>query len=151
MEGEEEVEEQNTNNKKECLFSFSKLNKYFIIPFLCPVMDLIRAIIEDSGMVSDDAKNKDFLIDMIDCLSTLAGGLLYFVSSVRTKTEETKKQPKELEKKSKKIGYVIIMSIMISLPYISWEFQGMISDDNTHKLEIRIFYFCFYHSFLYSY
>ena len=142
MEGEE-VEEQKTNNKKECLFSFSKLNKYFIIPFLCPVMDLIREILEDSGMVSDDIKNKDFLIDMLDCLSTLAGGLLYFFAFVRTETEETRNNAMNSKKKNKIIGYLIIMSLMISFPYIFWLFQRMISDDNTPILERRIYYYCF--------
>ena len=105
MEGEE-VEEQKTNNKKECLFSFSKLNKYYIIPFLWPVMDVIRDIIIDlidSDLASEGVKNTDFLMDILDCLSTIAGGSLYFAFSVRTKTEETRKQRNELEKKVKKL------------------------------------------------
>ena len=101
MEGEEEVEEQKTNNKKECLFSFSKLNKYYIIPFLYPVMDVIRDIIIDYGLKSEGAKKSDFLIYMIDCFSTTAGGLLYFVSSVRTKTEETRNNAMNSKKKVK--------------------------------------------------
>ena len=144
MEGEEEVEEQKTNNKKECLFSFSKLNKFYIIPFLWPVMDVIRDIIIDYGLASEsEKKNIDFLDFMFDCLSTLVGGLFYFVSFVRTKTEETRKQSNELKKKSKIIGYLIIMSLMISLPYIFWLFKEMMSKEKTLLLERRIYYYCF--------
>ena len=28
-------------NKKKCLFSFSKMNKYFLIPFFLPLFELL--------------------------------------------------------------------------------------------------------------
>ena len=159
MEGEK-VEEQKTKNKKDCLFSFSKINKYFIIPFLCPVFSMIIEIIYSSSIISDNTKNRDLLFNMIDCLSTLVGGLLYFVASMRTKTEETRNNaiiyketshdieyiynPLELEKNyCIIITYLIIMSIIFSFVYIILECQNIIIEENTHKFERRLYYLFF--------
>ena len=161
MEGEE-VEEQETKNKKECLFSFSKMNKYFIIPFLCPVIDMIMHTINDlNNELSGNTINNSLLIYLLDCFSLFAGGLLYFVVFIRTKTEETRNKaiiykessndikyiynPVELEKNKRKIFiYLIIMSIILSLAYVSLEFQLTIikekMKENIHIFEIRIYY-----------
>ena len=47
------------NNKKKHLFSFAKINKYFIFPFLCPVFCFlgnycIFSIYEDKGIKHPD-------------------------------------------------------------------------------------------------
>ena len=85
--------EENENNNKQNnnrLFSFATINKYFIIPFLCPIFCMIGnffivIVDEDKGV-----KNKEFLLSVLECLSFTGGGLLYFISSLREKTEETR-------------------------------------------------------------
>ena len=85
-----EENENNNKQKNNSLFSFATINKYFIIPFLCPLFCMIGnffivIVDEDEGV-----KNKEFLLSILECLSFTGGGLLYFISSLREKTEETR-------------------------------------------------------------
>ena len=140
MEEEEEVEEQTTENEKKCLFSFAKINKYFIIPFLCPIIGFLANIFIQ--LMQDNAGLKVdlyFPVTMFACLTYFGGGLLYFVSYIRTKTEETRNNAityKERERPSsiiyiynegapkkniwKIFGFLLIMSIVIPLFSISY-------------------------------
>ena len=86
------MKENGKNNKKKDnrLFSFAKINKYFIIPFLCPIFCMIanfciEIINEDKGVI-----NKEVLLSILECLTFTGGGFLYFISSLREKTEETR-------------------------------------------------------------
>jgi len=86
--------EKGKKDEKECLFSFAKINKYFIIPFLCPVFCIIcnyfiEKINEDKGLI-----NKQCFIAIMECSTFLGGGFLYFISSLREKTEETRNKAK---------------------------------------------------------
>ena len=79
-------EDDNNQNKKrkEHLFSFATINKYFIFPFLCPIFCFLAnfflsLISKDNGL-----NHKDFLFSLFVHLSYLGGGLLYFISSIRT-------------------------------------------------------------------
>ena len=149
-----EDEEQKT--KKKCLFSFAKINRYFIIPFLCPVFNMIYSSLLNS--VEED-KNNDkkysFLFSMIDCFSYLPGGLLFFVVFMRTKTEETRNKaiinveksvsieyiynPIEVEKDERIIiGYLIIISIIDSLYVLSDLLE--IWDTGKNQFESIIYY-----------
>ena len=85
---EEEEEEKPT--KKEFLFSFAKINKYYLFPFLAPIFCCLANFFIHS--IYEENKNMDthfFLTIHIDC-TYLIGGLLYFISKIRTKTEETR-------------------------------------------------------------
>ena len=87
---EEEGEEVAQGNKKQNLFSFAKINKYFILPFICPIFCMcanffIYFIREEEGI-----RYKEFSIIMMIFFGYLFGGLLYFISAIRTRTEETK-------------------------------------------------------------
>ena len=91
----EENQNKNINkNNNNCIFSFAKLNKYYIIPFLCPIFCMscnffILKINDDKGVI-----NKEFLLSILECLCFTGGGLLYFISSLREKTEETRDKAK---------------------------------------------------------
>ena len=77
-------------NKNESLFSFTKLNKYFIIPFICPIICMIGNYFLD--LMSEQINyndNKLFFIIFVES-SYIGGGLVYFITWIRTKTEETK-------------------------------------------------------------
>lgn len=85
------MEEENNNKKSnKCLFSYAKINKYFIIPFLCPVFCMlgnffIVIVDEDEGVI-----NKEILLSLLECLSFTGGGMLYFISSLNKVTEQIK-------------------------------------------------------------
>ena len=90
MESSEGENENETKAKKECLFGFAKLNKYFIIPFICPIISmacnyLINDIIDAIGF-----ENREFLLISYVEITYIGGGVVYFISWIRTKTEETR-------------------------------------------------------------
>ena len=98
-------ENENIYHKKECLFSFSKINKYFLIPFLCPILSSIIDIfilkIENLNEEEKDKENQEneeemkikkyeFLITLLLSFSYILGGLLYFFDILRMRTHTTK-------------------------------------------------------------
>ena len=92
--------ENNENNskkkeKKEYLFSFAKINKYFIIPFLCPIFCTICNYFIDKISNDEGLKNKECCLAIIECGTLLGSGLLYFISSLRDKDQETRKKKSE--------------------------------------------------------
>ena len=91
--------------KKESLFSFSKFNKYFLIPFLCPILKVFSFFFVNKieKIVRDEENNKDkdnkneikihkfeFLLAFIFSFNYILSGLLYFVDIFRIKTKTTK-------------------------------------------------------------
>ena len=88
------MDENNKTKEKEGIFSFAKINKYFIFPFLCPIFCMasnyfIEIINNDEGLI-----RKDCLLAILECSTFTGGGLLYFISSLRDKTEETRDKAK---------------------------------------------------------
>ena len=84
-------ENENENNKeKKYLFSFAKINKYFIFPFLCPIFCMICNYFIEKINNDEGLKNKECFLAIIECTTFIGGGLLYFISSLREKTEETR-------------------------------------------------------------
>ena len=81
----EEVTKDNINKSKR-LFSFSKLNKYFFLPFICPFFSLLFFIIKD---LTIKPKNIDlgFLYSVIVCLIYILGGILSFIPSLKTRNQ----------------------------------------------------------------
>ena len=78
------------NKKKESLFSFAKINKYYLFPFLAPIFCCTANYFIHT--LSNDNPSMEmhmFLTIYID-FSYLFGGLLYFISSIREKTYETR-------------------------------------------------------------
>ena len=89
--------------KKECLFSFSKLNKYYLIPFLCPIICFLTNYMifnikislgeKDVAYEFVGHKKKDFFINMMIAFFYTIAGLLFFITKLRIKTEKTKNKP----------------------------------------------------------
>ena len=78
------------NNRKKCLFSFHKMNKYFLLPFLVPILCFStkfcsEPIKDNDGNVKLEDINEDveqtfvFLYQIINSTSLIFGGLLYFI------------------------------------------------------------------------
>ena len=87
-----ENEKDNKKNKKEkeCLFSFARINSYYLFPFIAPVFCCLgNFFIHEVRDGNAHMKSECFFTIFID-LSYFIGGLLYFISYIETKTEETK-------------------------------------------------------------
>jgi hypothetical protein len=150
-------EDNNSQNKKrkEYLFSFTTINKYFIFPFLCPIFCFLANLFLSFISKDNGLNNKDFLFSLLIHLSYLGGGLLYFISSLRTKTEQTRNEAITYrERSSSSIRYIfndasnknklyifiilLIMSILLVLSTIS----GLYTVDK-YVFEERLYYLFF--------
>ena len=96
-------ETKNTNNQKESLFSFTKMNKYYLFPFLVPIVCWSTKFCTDKmklgpepEKVIENGINQDiehtfvFVYLFINSTSHIFGGLLYFISILKTKTKKSK-------------------------------------------------------------
>jgi len=132
--------------KNESLFSFGKLNKYFIIPFLCPIfcflanyfLKLYNNEISKSKE-KYDIKNKLFLISFSLFLSYFVGGLLYCISYIRTQTEDLIYNEKIIKINPLKIFFIsCAMSLILYFALIT-EFLSI----NEKVLEKRLYFLLF--------
>lgn len=152
-----EDDENNNKEQKNYLFSFAKINKYYIIPFLCPVFCMaanffIVIIDEDKGV-----RNKEFLLSILECLSLTGGGLLYFISSLREKTENSRDKAKnyierktsssikliyheiKIKKNNKKMFFILLLSSLFVSFFDICEIYSM--DKNTFEERFFIIFF----------
>ena len=153
-------EEQTTNNKKnkkEKLFSFGKINKYFIIPFLCPVCCMLANYF--IYLILQEWKNSEFPLAVMICFTYILGGLFHFVSSIRTKTEETRENARVYKervssagsikyiyndglKKNKCIIFGLLIVMTITLSFFSY--CDLYSEINQkHVFDQRMFFLFF--------
>ena len=87
------------SQKKECLFSINRMNKYYLLPFLVPLVCYsTKFFSEPMKMKNGEIKYVEqvteenchtfvFLYQMINSTSLIFGGLFYFVTIIRTKTD----------------------------------------------------------------
>lgn len=89
---------------KECLFSITKMNKYYLFPFLVPIVcystkffsEVMKfgnenpEAVKKNGVKEEVEHSFVFLYTMINGVSHTMGGLLYFISILRTKSEKIK-------------------------------------------------------------
>ena len=151
-------EEESQENKKENLIDFGKLNKYYLIPFIAPLLGVSGNIslyyFEVKGDNADNIKGISFILIFIIFLSYAMGGLLYFISSIRSQTEKTRYKAKidkgkkslkliyikkEINKSKVKIFiYILIISIFITSSYIRDVYYS-----NTYEFEERLYFLFF--------
>ena len=154
--------ESEENETKESLFSFAKINKYYLFPFIAPIFCCAaNFFIHTINKENNHMENHLFLTLYID-LSYLFGGLLYFISFIRAKTNETrydaivqKERPLSAVKyiyndgsKKSKIKITLILFLISSLITIS-------SVCNLYSMDKTIFekrlYFMFFIALLSKY
>ena len=113
-EEEEKEEEEKEKEEKECLFSFGKINKYFIFPFICPIICMICNYLIISIIDEYNLKNKQFFLSTFVNSTYIGGGLVYFISYIRTKTEQTRDSAQLYnERKSSFVKYIYNEGIKI--------------------------------------
>ena len=93
------INEDDLVQKKECPFSLNKMNKYYLLPFLVPIVCYCTKFCSDPlknnrGTISNvnDVSNENlhtyvFLYQMINSTSIIFSGLLYFISIIRRQTD----------------------------------------------------------------
>ena len=83
--------------KSKTLFSFQKLNKYFILPFLVPIICFSTKFFSETmktdnnkrdikEVTADNTHTFVFLYQLIQSICLFLGGLLYFFSIHKTKS-----------------------------------------------------------------
>ena len=93
------INEDDLGQKKECPFSLNKMNKYYLLPFLVPIVCYCTKFCSDPlknnrGTISNvnNVSNENlhtyvFLYQMINSTSIIFSGLLYFISIIRRQTD----------------------------------------------------------------
>lgn len=88
-------------NKPKHLFSFQKLNKYFLFPFLIPIICFITKFFSETmktdsnrininDVTADNVHTFVFLYQIIQSICLIFGGLLYFISAYYSKSHKQK-------------------------------------------------------------
>ena len=121
LESKEYKGEELTENKS--LITFSKLNKYFIIPFLCAMFCTLSNYFLVSILRTSVIKKPEFIISMFIDLSYFFGGLFHFISYFRyldnTSDKSSNKKRKLIQEKSVhknenvKKYFVLLLSLLL--------------------------------------
>ena len=117
--------------KNKYLFSFSKINKFFIFPFLMPILSTVVECLLDYIERNDKLNKNDFLSTFFIATTLIGGGLSYFIFLCITKPENNELIPKKrlkssfsikliyndgLKKDYKKLfGFLILMSLIFAI------------------------------------
>ena len=78
-----------TKNNKKPIIIFTKINRYFIIPLLCPVFSMLINFFFGKVMETNIIKNVEFIFQIFFQSSYVFGGLLHFVSYFKPKVNGT--------------------------------------------------------------
>ena len=93
------INEDDLVQKKECPFSLNKMNKYYLLPFLVPIVCYCTKFCSDhlknnrdtisnvNNVTNENLHTYVFLYQMINSTSIIFSGLLYFISIIRRQTD----------------------------------------------------------------
>jgi len=93
------INEDDPGQKKECPFSLNKMNKYYLLPFLVPIVCYCTKFCSDplknnrdtisnvNDVTNENLHTYVFLYQMINSTSIIFSGLLYFISIIRRQTD----------------------------------------------------------------
>ena len=169
------INEDDPGQKKECPFSLNKMNKYYLLPFLVPIVCYCTKFCSDPlknnrGTISNvnDVSNENlhtyvFLYQMINSTSIIFSGLLYFISIIRRQTDN-KANIGTLSERSNSSDYsfmakkkpnrlleysiICFMSIIITLYNI---LKGYATKHKTLEKRLYfLFFFCLINIFLFK-
>ena len=150
--------------KKECLFSINRMNKYYLFPFLVPIVCYSTKFFSepmkmDNGKIKyvQDVTEENchtfvFLYQMINSTSLIFGGLLYFISIFRTQTENKANIGTAIErvlsdnlKPRKKPNRILEISIILFMSLIITMYNVLKGYGTKHPtLEKRLYFLFFF-------
>ncbi len=141
---------------KKSFITFSKVNKYFLFPFLTPIF-LVLTNIVDYIIEEKILENPMFVTVIFDQLAIVSAGLLYFFSNEDKSLIKDKDKDKEssIDKPNKTFEYIynenerdidikklyILIAILAVLMAAYEIIDGIYSDDLTFELELFFFIF----------
>ena len=153
--GKKEESREETPNKKS-LITFAKLNKYFLIPFLCPIFcmltNLSKVFIDESGVII-----KDTLVDStLFNIAYVTAGLFHFISYFNGNLNQKKEINIKYENNNTGIKYIynggfnnkfntkkfILFIILLSLILIFSDLINYFVDDK-NVFQARIYHLFF--------
>ena len=110
------------SENKRTLFSFTKMNKYYLIPFITPVFSFISNILED--MMEEENSNKlNFLFfPIVYSITDIIAGLIYFIQLCQKNKNLNSKKNQKKENKNKIFCIIIFMSFLAGVMYIGFIF-----------------------------
>ena len=131
----------NTQNKKSYLISFTKINKYFIFPFLSPIFIFIRDYLIGKANLKDNGVKATFQYEVMDGFMHSVCGLFYLIYFFRTRTIESSPESKStLKNKNLKIFLLILV---IGISYTIYISNSKILSKKYTVFEIRIYHLVF--------
>jgi len=131
----------NTQNKKSYLISFTKINKYFIFPFLSPIFIFIRDYLIGKANLKDNGVKATFQYEVMDGFMHSVCGLFYLIYFFRTRTiESSPEKGSTLKNKNLKIFLLILV---IGISYTIYISNSKILSKKYTVFEIRIYHLVF--------
>jgi len=131
----------NTQNKKSYLISFTKINKYFIFPFLSPIFIFIRDYLIGKAKLKDNGVKATFQYEVMDGFMHSLCGLFYLIYFFRTRTIESSPEKRSsLKNKNLKIFLLILV---IGISYTIYISNSKILSKKYTVFEIRIYHLVF--------
>ena len=151
---EKEKEYIGKEGNKKSIISFSKLNKYYLIPFILPIFFLIIDFFSDLIAKSKVINKSDFIDSIFTSLSLIFAGLFYFIPyfKVNYNKKNDSQFIKEISNELSKYFYIkinkynsckiLIFIILLSLIIAIEEFHYIFLLDKT-IIEKRIYFLFF--------
>ena len=95
-----------SKEKQKPLIAFAKLNKYFLIPFLCPIFCMLSTYFLGVIISTNVIKRVEFIASIYFELAYVSAGLFHFVSYFKSIENEEKEEYLERENTQKGIYYI---------------------------------------------
>ena len=139
----------NTSRIKKKYFSFAKINKYFIFPFLSPIFIFIREVLLEKAKGKTSGVRKILQYEFNDGLMHSSCILLFIIAYIRTgkkkKAEDeifkkiSKFSNKSFQEKSKNKFKIFFLILTIAIGYNNYISSKMLLKGKT-IFEIRIYH-----------
>ena len=142
------IKARNTLNKKSSLCSCTKINKYFIFPFLSPIFIFIRDYLIGKAKLKDNGIKATFQYEVMDGFMHSVCGFFYLIYFCQTRPLITKAerrtsltfQSKRAKNKNLKIFLLILV---IGISYTIYISNSKILSKKYTVFEIRIYHLVF--------
>ena len=154
VESNEELNE--INHTKKPIITFGKLNRYFIIIFLCPIFCMLSNLFLLLIFETEIIKKKKFAYSFILCINYFVAGLFHFISFFRVNMKKEIKTSSNNENSNSGIIYiyneailnnydtrkVILLTILLSQIIVLDSLSAILTFEK-NKFEFRLYFFFF--------
>ena len=138
--------------KNKCFISFGKLNRYYIIPFICPFIIFFRSLFLKLSNFNKNGYESTFQYEFNESLKCSACGMLFFISYLISRRENEQKETKDNDKEKKrndeqnyknnKLKIFLLITIMVIF-YIIFIYNSEIYTKKHKSFQIRVYYLIF--------